>query len=153
VKKNYLKMGKNIHDAPFDEGSQIKLYILQEYLKEWFPVFIAKKELHWDKIFVYDFFCGPGKDVKGTYGSPLIIMKELGGYCARIREEGLAVNVHFNDVDTEKVKELKDNIEEFMRDRCDPVCANNCALDIVVLRRISWVSSRGLAQASIRATE
>lgn len=123
-------MGKNIHAEPFDEGTHIKLYILQEYLKEWFPVFIAKKELHWDKIFVYDFFCGPGKDVNGSYGSPLIIMKELGEYCERIREKGLVVSVHFNDMELGKVKELRGNIEEFMRTSCDPFCAKDCALDI-----------------------
>jgi three-Cys-motif partner protein len=123
-------MGKNIHAAPFDEGTQIKLYILQMYLKEWFPVFIAKKELHWSKIFIYDFFCGPGKDVNGRYGSPLIIMKELSEYCTTIRKRSLVVNVHFNDMETEKMQGLSSNIDEFMKESCDSACASDCALNI-----------------------
>jgi hypothetical protein len=38
-----LKMGNDFHSKPFDEGTQTKLIIFEEYIKEWLPVFLKKE--------------------------------------------------------------------------------------------------------------
>lgn len=80
-------MARDIHKAPFDEGTKAKLSIFQDYLKEWLPVFLAKKEIYWNTINVFDFFAGPGSDSKGNKGTPLIILEELTPYIDNIIEK------------------------------------------------------------------
>lgn len=36
-------MVTDIHKKPFDSATEIKLKILRNYLREWFPVFFAGK--------------------------------------------------------------------------------------------------------------
>jgi three-Cys-motif partner protein len=61
---------RNLHLKPFDESTCEKLGLYREYLREWLPVFIHNQ--HIDSIQVFDFFTGPGRDIDGTSGSPLI---------------------------------------------------------------------------------
>jgi len=84
-------MATDIHSKPFDEGTQIKLQIVRDYLKEWLPVFIMKKVPTWKKLFIYDFFAGEGSDTVGNYGSPLIILDEIRKYCNAIQEKEMLV--------------------------------------------------------------
>lgn len=102
----------DIHAKKFDDATQIKLLILREYLKEWLPVFLRKKEKYWTDFFVYDFFAGEGYDKKGNPGSPIIILEELLEYSEDIKRENLNLNVIFNDIDTNKIKKLESTIDQ-----------------------------------------
>ena len=66
---------KEFHNTPFDEGTKCKLELYQNYLRGWLPVFINTLSI--ERIQVFDFFAGPGTDVNGTYGSPLLAAKEI----------------------------------------------------------------------------
>lgn len=104
-------MGRDIHKVPFDEGTKAKLSIFQDYLKEWLPVFLAKKEIYWNTINVFDFFAGPGSDSKGNKGTPLIILDELTPYLDTIAEKKLNVNLYFNEYNKSKQEELKSKLQ------------------------------------------
>lgn len=100
-------MARDIHKAPFDEGTIAKLSIFQDYLKEWLPVFLARKEILWNTINIFDFFAGPGSDSKGQLGTPLIIIEELKPYLDSIILKNLNVNLYFNEYNNTKKEELK----------------------------------------------
>lgn len=106
-------MSKDLHKKPFDEGTKAKLAIFQDYLKEWLPVFISKKEIFWKNINIYDFFAGPGFDITGVKGTPLLILDELENYLEAISKKGLIVNLYFNEFDSKKYEELVENIKSF----------------------------------------
>jgi len=105
-------MGKDIHVRPFDESTKAKLLIFRDYLKEWLPVFISKKDIIWQTINIFDFFSGPGCDIEGFKGSPLIIIEELQAYSTLIKEKKLNVKLYFNEFDKEKYEKLKIKIQE-----------------------------------------
>ena len=73
-------MSRDIHKEAFDEGTQAKLAIFEDYLKEWLPVFLSKRDIFWNTINIFDFFAGPGSDPNGIKGTPLIITSELKHY-------------------------------------------------------------------------
>lgn len=102
----------DIFHKGFDEGTQIKLYILRKYLQEWLPVFLRKKDKFWKDIFLYDMFAGEGKDADGVNGSPLIMLEELMPYCKTILNEDLRLNVLFNEFDKKRFDALKHNIND-----------------------------------------
>lgn len=102
----------DIFHKGFDEGTQIKLYILRKYLQDWLPVFIKRKEKYWKDISLYDMFAGKGKDAEGVNGSPLILLEELMPYCKTISNENLKLNILFNEFDNKRFEILKQNIKE-----------------------------------------
>lgn len=106
-------MSRDLHQKPFDSGTKVKLSIFHDYLKEWLPVFLAKKEIYWNDINIYDFFCGPGLDNKGIKGTPILILEELEVYKRHIPNKNLKVNLYFNDYSSEKTDKLKSNIEQY----------------------------------------
>jgi len=100
-------MARDIHTAPFDEGTKAKLSIFQDYLREWLPVFLSKIEIHWHTINIFDFFAGPGSDENGVKGTPLIIIDELIPYIDKIKHKNLKVNLYFNEYMKPKCEELR----------------------------------------------
>lgn len=106
-------MAKDLHKKPFDEGTKAKLAIFEDYLKEWLPVFISKKEIFWKNINIYDFFAGPGCDVTGVKGTPLLILDELENHLYNIRKKGLIINLYFNEYDSKKYQELVEHIKDY----------------------------------------
>jgi three-Cys-motif partner protein len=129
-------MAKNINAKPFDEGTLRKLFIFKECFKEWLPVFIHNKFI--DKIYIYDFFAGSGKDVVGNLGSPLILLDVAKGenceYCSSIKGKELENKVIFlfnekepNLKSQKKFNELNLNVNDFI-DKCakDNLCDEGC---------------------------
>lgn len=105
-------MTKDIHNSVFDEGTKIKLYVLEQYLLEWLPVFLKKRNTFWDKIFIYDFFAGEGTDLANNFGSPLIILNQINSFCRDIVEKQLSVKLIFNEIIESKYHKLVKLCEE-----------------------------------------
>ncbi len=100
-------MGKDFHKAPFDEGTKVKLALYDNYIREWLPVFVQKAEPLYDVINIFDFFAGPGLDVNGEKGSPLITIEALAPYLELIPQKNLTVNLYFNEFIKRKLQNLK----------------------------------------------
>lgn len=102
---------RNLHLKPFDESTQEKLGLFRDYIREWLPVFI--RDRYGDAIQVFDFFAGPGKDVEGNPGSPLITCDEIRTALNGAKEEkSPQIRVFFNECDDSKYRELSKFIEE-----------------------------------------
>ena len=91
---------RNLHEKPYDEGTQDKLDLYREYLREWLPVFMNAAFV--DTVQIFDFFAGPGNDKAGNPGSPLIT-------CDEIRD---ALNNH----DGNQTKKIRAYFNEFAVD-------------------------------------
>jgi three-Cys-motif partner protein len=106
-------VARDIHKLPFDEGTRAKLAIFRDYIRQWLPVFIAKREIIWSTINIYDFFSGPGSDCHGTQGTPVIILEELAPFLEEIKAKNLTVNLYFNEYDATKAGLLIKKIEGY----------------------------------------
>jgi three-Cys-motif partner protein len=103
---------KDIHKKAFDEGTGIKLQLFKLYLREWLPVFI---KLRTKVIEIYDFFSGPGVDIEGKEGSPLIILDEMKAHCNELTEKKIRLNLFYNDSDPSKIEHLQQNISSKLK--------------------------------------
>lgn len=101
-------MPVDMHKKNFDEGTLIKLEILRQYLRKWYPVFIKDHKRVWPKLAIYDLFAGSGEDKDGTPGSPLIILDELKSYCDEIVKREMSVLVVLNEAKKRKAKKLSE---------------------------------------------
>jgi three-Cys-motif partner protein len=103
----------DFHNQPFDEGTSAKLQIFEFYTQEWIPVFLSPIQPKFGEVHIFDFFCGPGTDSKGTYGSPLRILDQL----RRYHRKGMAgwdkagIVVHLFDDDRRKIEKLQSVLE------------------------------------------
>jgi len=102
----------DFHDKPFDEGTLTKLHIFELYAREWFPVFLSQGKPLRDAIHVFDFFAGPGTDCDNVLGSPLRLLQQLRDYQCSEGWDKVRIHVHFYDGDSDKIKQLNDNIDE-----------------------------------------
>jgi three-Cys-motif partner protein len=101
----------NLHQKPFDEGTHDKLELYREYLREWLPVFINGKSVKIIQIF--DFFAGPGFDVDGNLGSPVITCDEIRNAMNQTgKKHSKNIKAYFNEKTTSKFKNLSSYIEE-----------------------------------------
>jgi three-Cys-motif partner protein len=108
-----IVMAKGFYDKPYDPGTLTKLRIFELYAQEWIPVFMSPGEPIFDKVEIFDFFCGPGKDSVGVHGSPLRILSQLRTY----HQKGMAgwnkisITVHLFDEDAKKVEKLRNTLQ------------------------------------------
>src|ERR1051325_478202 len=99
---------RDFHDKPYDAGTLAKLQIFELYTQEWIPVFLSRPEPKFEEVHIFDFFCGPGRDSAGVYGSPLRIIDQL----RRYHRKGMAgwnkvrIVVHLFDEKSKKVDQL-----------------------------------------------
>jgi three-Cys-motif partner protein len=105
-------MSRDLHDERFDEATKAKLVVYRDYVRSWLPVFLAVKNVRWTKVNIFDFFAGPGSDVSGTKGSPLIIIDELFPYFTHIRQKNISVVLFLNEFDRIKASFLEKTIQE-----------------------------------------
>jgi three-Cys-motif partner protein len=120
-------MAKDINKDKFPEETKLKLEIFAECFREWFPVFIYNQFIQ--KVFIYDFFAGSGKDIEGNYGSPLILLDEAKGdkckYCNYVRKNNKNIIFAFNEKMQRKEKALESNVCDFVN-KCE---TENCQLE------------------------
>ena len=93
---------RDFHDKPFDEGTKLKLELVQLYTRVWLPVFLAPINPRWKHVHIYDFFCGPGEDSAGVEGSAVRIVRELLACKGDWAAKGITVHLHFYDADGDK---------------------------------------------------
>lgn len=104
-------MGRNLFRKPFDDGTIDKLQIFEDYFKEWLPVFIARQEIIWNEIQIFDLFAGEGMDIKGALGSPMRILKILNENADLINKSKVKIRVVINEYEKEKYEILVKNVE------------------------------------------
>ena len=102
--------GKDLFRKPFDEGTVVKLNVYRDYLKEWLPVFVSKKEPIWTTIQIFDFFAGQGKDMNNISGSPLIAIEIVKSLEHFIKERNITVILHFNELDADNYSLLEESL-------------------------------------------
>jgi three-Cys-motif partner protein len=117
-------MSKAFHDKPFDPATKIKLEIFRRYVREWLPVFLTKpkdQRKEYSRVNIYDLFSGPGRDVLGVSGSPLIVQEEIKAYCQTRGQlkANIPVRMVFNDINADNVAQLKQALQE---NRCSKDC-------------------------------
>ena len=139
-------MERNIHLKAFDDGTKAKLSIFKDYLREWLPVFISKKDIFWRTINIYDFFAGPGEDINGVKGTPNIILDELIVHHADIISKNLNVNLYFNEFDNEKFLRLN-NLLSTVDNEKNPFKIEVDCLDFKVafVKKINELKSKDVA--------
>lgn len=98
--------GRNLFRKPFDEGTIVKLKLYTDYLKEWAPVFLSRKEPIWKTVQIFDFFAGQGKDSLNNPGSPLIAIEVIKSFEKLIINRRLSVILHFNELEEGKYNSL-----------------------------------------------
>ncbi|WDF79878.1 three-Cys-motif partner protein TcmP [Mucilaginibacter sp. KACC 22773] len=103
--------GKDLFRKPFDEGTLAKLNVFRDYLKEWLPVFVSKKEPIWTTIQIFDFFAGQGKDMNNISGSPLIALEIVQSLEKFIKERNVQVILHFNELDNDNYTFLEEALK------------------------------------------
>jgi three-Cys-motif partner protein len=116
-------MTKDINKTKFPKETELKLDIFRECFREWFPVFLHSPYV--EKVFIYDCFAGSGKDIEGTFGSPLVLLEEArgneNGYCQALRKNAKEVHFAFNEIQPSKYEKLKGHIDNFKNE-----CLRNC---------------------------
>lgn len=114
----------------FDEGTLLKLQIFSRYIREWLPVFLVRwrlangKNIQPQKVNLYDFFAGAGRDEHGTPGSALRLLEEIKEFCSKnggIRASGIEPSILFNDVNSVHIELLQKEVEAV---RCQGKCCN-----------------------------
>ncbi len=101
---------QDINKKPFDEGTKMKLEVFQLYVREWLPVFLAREQIIWPEVHLFDFFCGSGTDSEGVAGSPLRILDELAKQPGWLTRRDVTTTVHFSDEKAEKIEALQAEI-------------------------------------------
>ena len=101
---------RDLHLKPFDESTRDKLELYREYLREWLPVFIHASYI--ERLQIFDFFAGPGIDISGTPGSPLITCDEILNALSQHGKQHPKIKVYFNECKATKFKQLSECIDE-----------------------------------------
>lgn len=106
-------MANDLHKKPFREHTKNKLDLFQGHAKRFMCVFIRANTHDWQtkKVRIYDFFCGPGRDETGQWGSPLLLLDALREFSDDISRNKIDVRVLCNDCDEKKAAHLKLAIE------------------------------------------
>ena len=148
-------MGNAFHDKPFDAATKIKLEIFRLYIRAWLPVMLTKPtdgRRPFTRVNIFDFFAGPGRDLQGVHGSPLIVQDEIKKYCAtqgRLKGD-VTVRLVFNDIDKDNVDRLQQDLQE---SRCPKDCCRyeflNLPFEDALAKSLPWMRAWGEAKLVI----
>ena len=93
--------------------SEAKVRLLGEYIKRYLSIIC--NDIYTKRIKVFDLFCGEGIYENGGEGSPLVIMrhiKDVHYINASRSADYTKIDIHFNDIKSDKIKKLKQSINE-----------------------------------------
>lgn len=105
-------MARDLHRESFKDSTLAKLNLFRNHLIAWLAVFVGSGTMPRKQIRIFDFFCGPGMDCNGQKGSPLLILEALKEFEPKIRACQHPVDIYFNDFETDKVDDLKQNLAQ-----------------------------------------
>ncbi|MCL4511242.1 MAG: three-Cys-motif partner protein TcmP [Bacteroidetes bacterium] len=105
---------RDIFDKPFDDGTIVKLEIFQKYFEEWLPVFVMSRNPK--PIQVFDLFAGSGYDQNHVPGSPIRTLEVIAKHRRILAQKKKQVFVFLNDADSQKIEQLRINIEQKVKD-------------------------------------
>ena len=103
---------KNHHEKPFSPETIAKLKIFEDYAQAWIPTFVMQGRE--EEICIFDFFSGPGYDVKGIPGSPIRILMKIKEYLNQIFSKNVKIRVFLNEFNGQKYERLKLSCMEFL---------------------------------------
>lgn len=112
--------GKDLHDKPFDEETLTKLEIFESYARHWLPTFILGGN---KTLCIFDFFAGPGYDVKGVPGSPIRILNEIKKQIKEIFKHQTKIHFVVNEYSKTKFAKLENACKSFLIDNPELVRA------------------------------
>lgn len=99
--------GINHHSHPFDEGTLVKLDLYRRYVRAWLPVFLNGK-FKPSRVQIFDFFAGPGSDMEGNPGSPVIALQELHDALNMPHQNSPEIHLYFNEKAPQKFRYLQE---------------------------------------------
>lgn len=102
-------MGGDFHNKAFDEATLVKLGLFRDYVSAWLPVFTTPSGYRGAPT-IADFFAGPGQDLQGRPGSPLIALQEIRKRQQAILELGSPVRLLLNEKAKGKYAMLRQTI-------------------------------------------
>lgn len=118
------KATRRFHDTSFDSETLLKLKIFRQYVREWLPVFVSKRT-H-SQVNIFDFFAGPGTDVSGNPGSPLIVVEEVSSYYARRPvDPAVSLTLYFSDENQKHTARLRERVTPMASDAKWQVCVDS----------------------------
>ena len=106
---------RNIHAEPFDDETLVKLEIFSQYARAWVPTFAHKRY----SILMIDAFAGPGVDIQGRNGSPLLFLSAIREQRGRLLANRSSVKLVLNDITKSKVDELRSRITPMVENEED----------------------------------
>lgn len=113
----------NLHSKEFDSSTITKLEIFEDYAQAWIPTFVMLP--YYKEIHIFDFFAGPGYDVKNVPGSPIRILKKIIEQKENILKSNTRIVFHLNEFEPKKVQEKYDllvsNCERLLSEQHDLV--------------------------------
>lgn len=106
-----------------EEHSKIKLKVLVDYVKVWMRKIILNKYNTNHSCLIVDTFAGVGKYADGSFGSPLLIIREAIDFIEQGRSSSKmpigSINLIFIESNKENFIELKKNIEDLLKQELD----------------------------------
>lgn len=96
----------NFHQQPFDEGTATKLSLFATYAREWLPVFVCPRR-RGATVTIVDFFAGPGRDITGREGTPLLLLRTIREFSEQISKNEIKVRLLLNEAAKRKADVLR----------------------------------------------
>ncbi len=117
---------RDLHAEAFDSETKEKLEIYASYLREFLPVFLLSNKAI-KAIQIFDFFAGPGKDLNGIPGSPLITCKIVDEALRMYgKVSSPSINLFFNEFNKAKHGQLSKCLEEKKQFRSNVTIETSC---------------------------
>ncbi|MCP4050217.1 MAG: three-Cys-motif partner protein TcmP [bacterium] len=116
-----MSRNKNFYEE-YSEPTLLKLELFRRYIESWLPTFISK--VTYPKIYIFDFFAGPGCDKSNNSGSSKIIIEEVSKYLKHENIRLLEIKVFFNVFKKKNYQQLKMQLDSIPRNGINFEVAN-----------------------------